>query len=213
MLACSRNYTDKSNHRQECFTFSGFHAKVMDVYQIRKEATSDRHCLHYKLDPRCKDIGVQMVAPNTLTQVSLFRDLDQKHLNLVAEQFSTESFSSGETVFMQGDRADRVYVVSAGKVVIRFKPYDGDILDVSEIEKDGIFGWSAVLGRKRYTSSAVCLEDTDAFWIDGDVLRKLAEDHPETGVIILERLAEVIAQRLQNTHEHVVQLISQGVKK
>jgi CRP-like cAMP-binding protein len=154
-----------------------------------------------------------MVAPNTLTQVSLFRDLDQKHLNLVAEQFSTESFPAGETVFEQGDRADRVYVVSAGRVVIRFKPYDGDVLDVSEIEKDGIFGWSAVLGRKRYTSSAVCLEDTQAFWIDGDVLRKLAEDHPETGVIILERLAEVIAQRLQNTHEHVVQLISQGVTR
>jgi CRP/FNR family cyclic AMP-dependent transcriptional regulator len=154
-----------------------------------------------------------MVAPNTLTQVSLFQDLDQKHLELVAEQFSTKMLSAGETVFEQGDPADRVYVVASGKVVIRFKPYDGDLLDVSEIEKDGIFGWSAVLGRKMYTSSAVCLEDTKAFWIYGDVLRELAENHPETGVIILERLAEVIAQRLQSTHEHVVQLISQGVSQ
>lgn len=154
-----------------------------------------------------------MVAPNTLTQVSLFQDLDQKHLNLVAEQFNTESFAAGEIVFEQDDPADRVYVVASGKVAIRFKPYDGDLLDVSEIEKDGIFGWSAVLGRKQYTSSAVCLEDTETFWIEGDVLRELAEEHPETGVIILERLAEVIAQRLQSTHEHVVQLISQGVKR
>ena len=154
-----------------------------------------------------------MVAPSTLTRVSLFQDLDEKHLNLVAEQFSKESFAAGETVFEQGDRAERVYVVASGKVVIRFKPYDGDLLDVSEIEKDGIFGWSAVLGRKRYTSSACCLEDTEAFWIDGDVLRELAENHPETGVIILERLAEVIAQRLQSTHQHVVQLISQGVTR
>ena len=154
-----------------------------------------------------------MVAPNTLTQVSLFQDLDKKHLDLVAEQFSTQSFDAGEAVFEQDDPADRVYVVSNGRVVIRFKPHDGDLLDVSEIEKDGVFGWSAVLGRKRYTSSAVCLEDADVFWIDGDVLRELAETHPETGVIILERLAEVIAQRLQSTHKHVVQLISQGVNK
>jgi CRP-like cAMP-binding protein len=154
-----------------------------------------------------------MVAPNKLTQVSLFQDLDSKHLNLVAEQFSTTSFAAGETVFEQEDLADRVYVVASGKVVIRFKPYDGDLLDVSEIEKDGVFGWSAVLGRKRYTSGAVCLEDTEVFWINGDVLRRLAESHPETGVIILERLAEVIAQRLQSTHEHVVQLISHGVNK
>lgn len=154
-----------------------------------------------------------MVSPNILTQVSLFQGLDPKHLNLVAEQFSTETFTAGETVFEQGDCADRVYIVTKGKVVIRFKPHDGDLLDVSEIEKDGIFGWSSVLGRKRYTSSAVCLDDTEAFWIFGDVLRELAEKHPETGVIILERLAEVIAQRLQSTHKHVVQLISEGVNR
>lgn len=154
-----------------------------------------------------------MVSPNRLTQVTLFQGLDAKHLNLVADQFSTAAFDAGETVFDQGAPANRVYIVANGKVVIRFKPYDGDLLDVSEIEKDGIFGWSSVLGRKRYTSSAVCLEDTETFWIRGDVLRELAEDHPETGVIILERLAEVIAQRLQSTHKHVVQLISSGINK
>jgi len=37
------------------------------------------------------------------------------------------------------------------------------------------------------------------------------EVHPETGVLILERLAAVIAERLKNTHQKVVELLWQGV--
>jgi hypothetical protein len=44
------------------------------------------------------------------------------------------------------------------------------------------------------------------------VLRRLCETHPETGVVLLERLAEVIAERLRNTHQCVVDLLRQGVR-
>jgi hypothetical protein len=42
-------------------------------------------------------------------------------------------------------------------------------------------------------------------------LRRLCETHPKTGVVILERLAEVIAERLRSTHEHVVEMLRQGL--
>ena len=41
--------------------------------------------------------------------------------------------------------------------------------------------------------------------------RELSDD-PDTGVIILERLAEVIAQRLQKTHAYVVAMLHEGIK-
>jgi hypothetical protein len=47
--------------------------------------------------------------------------------------------------------------------------------------------------------------------ISGKDLRELCVSHPETGVLILERLAAVIAERLKNTHEKVVELLWQGV--
>jgi CRP-like cAMP-binding protein len=100
----------------------------------------------------------------------------------------------------------------SGRVAIRFKPEDGETITVTEIEKGGVFGWSAALGRRRYTSCAVCLADTETLNIRGDDLRKLCETHPETGVIVLERLAEVIAERLRNTHSHVVELLHQGMQ-
>jgi CRP-like cAMP-binding protein len=62
-----------------------------------------------------------------------------------------------------------------------------------------------------YTSSAVALEDSQLLSIRGQVLRRLCETHPKTGVVILERLAEVIAERLRSTHEHVVEMLRQGM--
>ena len=43
-------------------------------------------------------------------------------------------------------------------------------------------------------------------------LRKLCEQHPDTGVLLLDRLATVIAQRLRNTHEQVVALLEVGLR-
>ena len=43
-------------------------------------------------------------------------------------------------------------------------------------------------------------------------LRDFYVRHPETGRLVLERLAAVIAVRLQNTHVHIVELLEQGLR-
>jgi hypothetical protein len=76
----------------------------------------------------------------------------------------------------------------------------------------GVFGWSAALGRATYTSCAVSTKVSSAFSVLGVELKQLCEQYPDTGVIILERLAEVIAQRLQKTHAYVVDMLEEGIK-
>lgn len=82
---------------------------------------------------------------------------------------------------------------------------------MTEIEEGGVFGWSAALGRKSYTSCAVSIKPSLVLSVKGEDLTMLCEKHPDAGVVILERLADVIAQRLQNTHAHVVRLLRDGV--
>ena len=130
---------------------------------------------------------------------------------VLARGVERETFARDALIFEQGDRAKKLFVLLKGRIAIRYKPYDGDVLQVAEIEPNGVFGWSAALGRPSYTSCAVCLEDSIMLCMRGDTLKQLCEQHPETGVIILERLAEVIAQRLQNTHAHVIELLRNGV--
>ncbi len=147
-----------------------------------------------------------------LQSFPLFRELTPEQLNHLVDLFDREALEADRVVFAQGDPAERLYVLLSGHVSIRFKPHDGDMLTVTEIEAGGVFGWSAALGRRSYTSCAVCDEGGEALSIRGADLRRLCERHPDTGVIILERLAEVIAERLKSTHEQVVELLRLGIR-
>jgi CRP-like cAMP-binding protein len=142
----------------------------------------------------------------------LFTGFSDTQLSALAELSEGEHLQSGQIIFAQDGPADRLYVLLSGRVAIRFKPHDGETLTVTEIGQGGVFGWSAALGRRSYTSSAVCLEAGDALGLRGADLRHLCETQPETGVVILERLAEVIAERLRSTHDQVVELLRLGIR-
>jgi CRP-like cAMP-binding protein len=95
---------------------------------------------------------------------------------------------------------------------VQFKPDDGPPITVANIGRNGVVGWSAALGSRTYTSGARCSEYTQLLRVRGYDLRKLCEQHPETGVLILDRLAAVIAERLRNTHAQVVALLELGLR-
>lgn len=165
-------------------------------------------CGHFKLS---KPYTIAMMTYEELVLLPLFQGFKSQNLSLLAELVQRETFPDGTIIFNQGDRADNLYVLTSGRVAIRFKPEDGETLTVTEVEEGGVFGWSSALGRETYTSCAVCMMESHALSMRGDKLRELCATYPETGVIILERLAEVIAERLRNTHAHVVEMLRQGM--
>lgn len=150
---------------------------------------------------------MKQLNAEALASLPLFSGMSLEQIEHVARLGEVRLYRDGERLFAQGDPADRLHVLLSGRVTILFKPHDGDLLTVAEIDPGGVFGWSSALGRRAYTSSAVGLEDCQTFSLRGDALRKLCELHPETGVTILERLAQVIADRLDSTHTQVVDLL------
>ncbi len=148
----------------------------------------------------------------TVQSLPLFQGLKQQTLDLIVPRFTYETFTEDQVIFEQNGPAEKLYILVDGRVEIRFKPEDGEQLTVTEIEEGGVFGWSAALGRDSYTSCAVCTIESTAFSVLGDELKQLCEQYPDTGIIILERLAEVIAQRLQKTHAYVVNMLHEGIK-
>lgn len=146
-----------------------------------------------------------------LSGLPIFDGVPEEDLRRFADMSRGERLAEGKVIFFQGDEADRLFVLLEGEVEILFKPGDGDPLPVTTIEPGGVFGWSSVLGRPSYTSGAVCTRSGRALSVSGEALRRMCEQHPSTGVVIIERLAEVIAGRLSNTWEAVVDLLNSGV--
>jgi CRP-like cAMP-binding protein len=75
-----------------------------------------------------------------------------------------------------------------------------------------MIGWSAVIGRRSYTSAAICNEYTKLLRVRGADLQTLSKQHPETGNLFVDRLAEVVAQRLKSSHPQVQALLENGLR-
>jgi len=141
----------------------------------------------------------------------LFRDLSPEQLKLLQPLFFPCEFMTDTVLFEQGDPAENLFAVVNGEVVVNFKPEDGPVIVVARVQPGSIVGWSAALGSRRYTSSAICTTTTLLLRVRGDDLRRLCIQHPDTGMIFLDRLATVIAERIHSTHDMVLSLLQLGL--
>lgn len=133
-------------------------------------------------------------------------------MDLLRPLFEELSFQAGTVIFQQGEPAEFLYLVINGTVDMSFKPHDGMLITVSHIGKGGLFGWSAVVGSEKYTSSAIAIGPVNAFRVTGSELREFCIEHPEAGKVILERLADGVSSRWKDAHKQVKSILLQGLR-
>ena len=147
-----------------------------------------------------------------MTHPVIFKDLKENYLDLLRPLFELYTCNPGVTVIRQGLPADYLYLITSGKAEVSYKPYDGISITVTHVENGGLFGWSAVVGSDKYTSSAVAIEALQAVRIRGSSLRKLCGEHPEAGKNILESLANSVSGRWKDANEQVKSILSLGIQ-
>lgn len=145
-------------------------------------------------------------------RLPVFANLHEEHMQLLEALIETVTYPAGHFVIRQDAPADYLYIVVSGKVQISFEPYDGIPITVSHVEPGGLFGWSAVIGSEKYTSSAIAIEDLKAIRIHGDELRDLSAENPEAGRAILNSLANAVSPRWKDAHEQVKLILEKGMK-
>lgn len=144
-------------------------------------------------------------------RLAIFKELDEDLIDLLSPLFEEFSCRPGTVIFRQGDQAEFLYVMIDGKVDMSFKPYDGIPITVSHVGRGGLFGWSAVVGSDKYTSTAVAIGDVEAFRVHGSDLRRFCREHPTEGKDILERLADGVSSRWKDAHKQVQSILLQGM--
>jgi CRP-like cAMP-binding protein len=152
------------------------------------------------------------MSVDVFNEFQLFKGLTPEQFAQVQPLFALLDCEAGDVLFEQGGQAEFLYLLVEGEVDILYKPEDGPELTIARVRPEGVVGWSAALGSPAYTSSAVCVSECQMLRARGEGLRSLYEHNPETGKLIIERLAALIAERLRNTHEQVLALLEQSVR-
>ena len=147
-----------------------------------------------------------------MDRLPIFKNMNQNYADLLKPLFEPYSCIAGASVIQQGAPADYIYLVLEGNAEVSFKPYDGIPITVSHVGKDGLFGWSALVGSKTYTSSVRAIEGLETIRIRGNELRKLCVSHPDAGKEILESLATAVSSRWKNAHEQVKSILASGMQ-
>jgi len=117
------------------------------------------------------------------------------------------------TIFEQGEPASHLYLLIKGDVAIRYKPYDSPPITLTRLHAGDVFGWSAVVGSTYYTSSIVSESHIETLRIRGVYLWALVREHPETGKIVMDHLANVVSSRWKNAHAQVQSLLNSDQAK
>ncbi len=142
---------------------------------------------------------------------AFFEDLDDKVLRLLDPLLENYICPAGTVIFEQGEPATHVYILLSGTVTLRYKPYDGPPITLTQIQPGSVFGWSAVIGNLTYTSGTVAKEDIEAIRIRGVELRRLAMRYPKAGRVIFDRLARRVSSRWQDATLQVRAILEEAV--
>ncbi len=144
---------------------------------------------------------------DSLPGIPLFENLNTEQSSMLMSVFEKFSCSPGTVIFEQGDQARYLYLILKGKAIISYKPYDGPRIVISRLKDGDVFGWTAVVGGSKYSSSVVSETDMESIRIRREFLQNLLAKNPETGKIIIDRLALNVSPRWKNAHDQIKPLI------
>ncbi|MGE0855525.1 MAG: cyclic nucleotide-binding domain-containing protein [Hyphomicrobiaceae bacterium] len=95
------------------------------------------------------------------------------------------TIGAGETIFLKGDAADRMFVVRAGHVEILMY---GRVLE--RIGPGGIFGEMALIDADTRSAAALTRETCEAYAIDKSAFLTLVRQEPRFALAVLSIIAE-----------------------
>ena len=131
----------------------------------------------------------------------LFQGMSTEFMGEVSRNLTGESHTKGEVLFEAGDPADFLYVLEEGRV--RLSSGDRGIV-THIVEKPGeALGWSSLVGRDVYSSSAECLSDTTLIKIGKVSLNEIFDRHPVCGLLLFRRLAGMLGERLVESYRQI----------
>jgi CRP/FNR family transcriptional regulator len=143
----------------------------------------------------CKEIAGNDIelSPTCIGSLWIFENLDPEDVAAIVHKALRKKVTKGQTIFMQGDSADEVFLVKGGRIKLTKVLEDGTEL-LLDIRKAGDFvGENMFSEEGQYPVSAVCLEDTLTCGFTRSQFEELVLQHPTIGLQVIKTLSERIA--------------------
>jgi len=114
------------------------------------------------------------------------------------------------TIFSQGDAAEAVFYIQAGKVKLTVVSQQGKEAVVAILERGAFFGESCLAGQLIRTASATAVEDSTIVRIDKDAMIRVLHEEPTFAELFM---AYLLAHTIRIEEDLVDQLFNSSEKR
>jgi aspartate ammonia-lyase len=146
-----------------------------------------------------------------LKDVELFKELDDKELSELCKFVEKESYLKGEALFNQNTPRQKLFVIYSGKIDLFKIPSFGNEKLITSFRKMDFLSEGALMDDYPHSTTAKAAEDSQVIVISRTNFEKLMVENSHLVVKILSRVSRVIARRMRQTTNQVVDAAAQYI--
>ncbi|QSX09175.1 Crp/Fnr family transcriptional regulator [Alkalibacter rhizosphaerae] len=142
-----------------------------------------------------------------MKDLSIFSALNEEEKAQIPTIAEARTIKKGETVFLEGDPADTVYLIRKGKILLYKISEEGKEISLDLLQEDDFFGENTIFDNLLHTMNAKALEDTFVCTCSNANLPALLSN-PNISVKIIRALGE----KLNTYTDQIAAMAFQDVK-
>jgi CRP/FNR family cyclic AMP-dependent transcriptional regulator len=127
-----------------------------------------------------------------LGETELFDQLDEEPLRKLAERTGYQVFDKGQTIFVQDELGDRLFIVVDGIVKLIVRSRSGEFIELVRHGRPAVLGEIAVLDGGPRSATAEAVERTTLLSLARDELLEVLRSEPYVAEALLRRLAGMV---------------------
>ena len=129
-----------------------------------------------------------------LGAIPLFKKLSPEALEKIAGLMVKVSYKAGETIFLEHESGDALYVVGSGKVRIWVSDGDANDVTLSELEAGSFFGEMSVLDGGKRSANATAVLDSTLHGLHREEFEGFLAEHPKAALEVIRGIGARLRQ-------------------
>lgn len=137
----------------------------------------------------------------------MFAALDPEAAAALRSSMDTVTLNKGQVLFNEGERGERLYIITDGKMKLGHTSSDGRESLLAVLGPGELLGELSLFDPGPRTATATALTETSLMGLGHNALRPWLTGRPE----VAEALLQALAQRLRRTNEQMADLVFSDV--
>jgi CRP-like cAMP-binding protein len=110
----------------------------------------------------------------------------------------------GQILFLQGEHADRFYVVRKGRISLQMPAIMGPTMEIQSVDEGQILGWSWPISPYQWNFQTKAEEDSELLQFDGTAILARCEQEPKFGYELLKKFAALMSVGLNAVRQKMM---------